>query len=338
MNIFDSKSKARQVGFTLIELVVALAVMSLLAALMTPNIIEEINLRRADLTVQDTQAVLDAARSYRSDVGIWPGGGGCAAAVSTLRSSGYLPAGPTSNRYNQAVETSCTAQAFSVVQRAIPDWDGYLVNGLPGTTISNLGLSQITSTIGIPGSEPAMANKLSRVWTGNHEDNRMRAELLLGNNRILEAGNMHFSVAHPYIHADSGSLHFSAQSGYVQVAPHNTLVVDDIIVRSRGNRRLSDSMPNYIQVGTYIVRNGWYVNKPACHNGGIAKAALRPAAIRGGYTGPAGNDNTLVGQFGFQYRTIDVGWGWYIEAVAEGWASDYNHLDSLIDVYCHYWS
>ena len=48
---YSNTNRANQ-GFTLIELVVTLSVLSILAVLMTPNLIEKINLRRADLTIQ----------------------------------------------------------------------------------------------------------------------------------------------------------------------------------------------------------------------------------------------------------------------------------------------
>lgn len=323
-------------GFTLIELVVALAVMALLAALMTPNFVEQINERRADLTIQDTQALLDAARSYRSDVGVWPGGAVCATAVTVLEAANYISGLPATNRYRNGVTTSCNATTFSVTQAIIDDWDGYLVNGLAGTVISNAGLHEITSTIGIPGSEPGLASKLSRIATGNPEDNRMRTTLFMGNQQIEEAGDITFSATDPRLRADVGSLTLDSASGEVVIAAGQTLLVDDVIVRNRGNRKLSDSLANYVQIGTYIVQDGWLVNMPACGVGGAPKASLRPAAMRGGYTIPAAAEDALVGRYGFQYRLVDNGTSWTVIAQSDGDPADYGHLDTLVDVYCYY--
>lgn len=52
-------------GFTLLELMVVLAIMSVIAAMTTPNMMAEVNLRRADLSIEDTQTLMDAARAYR---------------------------------------------------------------------------------------------------------------------------------------------------------------------------------------------------------------------------------------------------------------------------------
>ncbi|MBA5028112.1 hypothetical protein H2O04_34095, partial [Pseudomonas aeruginosa] len=88
------------------------------------------------------------------------------------------------------VSTSCTAWTFSVDQSIVEDWDGVLANNLPGTSIVNASQNRIRSTIGIPGSETANDAKLSRVAEQNVELNRMRTNLLLGNNDIKEVGRI----------------------------------------------------------------------------------------------------------------------------------------------------
>lgn len=331
MNITKAR---KQSGFTLLELVVVMAVMALIAALMTPNMMEELNLRRANLTAEDTTAILDAARSYRVATASWPGGATCSTAISALKTAGYLGAMSTDNRYNNPITTSCDARTFSVAQSAVKDWDGYLVNSIAGTEITSAATNQITSTIGVPGSEPALSNKLSRVATGNPEDNRMRTDLLMGGQDINESGDINFSKANPTLSAQSGSLTLSAQNGQVIIPAGQTLTVDDVVVRSRGNRRLSASLPNFVHIGTYIVRDGWLVQQPACAEGGVPKGALRPAAMRGGYSGSY--DPAFVGRYGFNYRLTPTGGYWSVTAIAEGYAADYANLDTLVDVFCYY--
>lgn len=179
-------------GFTLIELAAVMFILGIIAALTAPNIMEEINLKRASRTVQETQIVMDAARLYRAQNGSWPGGATCATAMSALSTTNppMLVGIGAINKYKSPITTSCTAATFSVDQNIVPDWDGYVVNSLPGTTIVNAATNQVRSTIGIPGSEPALDAKLSRVATGNAELNRMRTELLLGGNNISEINNV----------------------------------------------------------------------------------------------------------------------------------------------------
>lgn len=176
-------------GFTLIELMVVLVIMTTLAALTTPNIVNELQLRRASLAIEETQLIVDAARSFRMRYGSWPGGATCSSALSVLRntSPAMLVGVPDVNRFNSAYSTSCTSATFSVDQNAVVDWDGFIANSLAGTTIADGATSQLRTTVGIPGSEPALDSKLSRIATGNAELNRMRTNLLLGGNDITEA-------------------------------------------------------------------------------------------------------------------------------------------------------
>lgn len=136
--------------------------------------------------------ILDAARSYRIDTGAWPGGATCANALAILKNqqNPYLTGVAVNNRYNSPYSTSCTSKSFSVDQNAVADWDGYIANTLAGTEIVDAGDSHLRSTIGIPGSEPALDGKLSRVATGNAELNRMRTMLYMGGNNIAEVGRI----------------------------------------------------------------------------------------------------------------------------------------------------
>lgn len=179
-------------GFTLIELAVVMMLVTLLAMLTTPSMMNEINQRRASATVEETQLIVDAARSYRMSTGAWPGNATCSDALTILKSgsSPMLVGVGALNKYNSPISTSCTALTFSVDQNAVQDWDGYIVNSMAGTEIVNSGQSQLRTTIGIPGSEPALNSKLSRIATGNAELNRMRTTLLLGGNDITEIENI----------------------------------------------------------------------------------------------------------------------------------------------------
>lgn len=179
-------------GFTLLELAVVMSIISIMAALTAPHLKEEINHQRAKVTIEETQLILDAARSYRIDKGAWPGNSTCSNALTVLSSTTdkYLAGVKSENRYNSPYSTSCTAKSFSIDQETVADWDGFLVNSLAGTEIVDSASHLIRSTIGIPGSEPALDSKLSRIATGNAELNRMRTTLLLGNHNITEVNTL----------------------------------------------------------------------------------------------------------------------------------------------------
>ena len=185
-----SKSKCR--GFTLIELMVVIAILGIISALTTPSMMNEINQRRANLTIDETQLIVDAARTYRMQNGAWPGDSTCSDAIAIMKNSSpaYIVGVSNSNKYNPPYSTSCTSRTFSLDQNTIADWDGFVSNSLAGTEIVSPTTHQIRTTIGIPGSESALESKLSRIATGNAELNRMRTTLLLGGNDITEVRNL----------------------------------------------------------------------------------------------------------------------------------------------------
>jgi prepilin-type N-terminal cleavage/methylation domain-containing protein len=317
-------------GFSLVELAIAMAIMALVAAATVPNFLEDYNDRRATVAIQETQTILDAARAYRVDNGTWPGGAACVTAWNVLTAGGspYMAGITTNNKYNFPYTLSCVGNTFRVEQRIVPDWDSVVANGLPGTTIVNATNNTIRSVIGVPGSEPSLDSKLSRINTGNPEHNRMRTTMLMGGNAINEGGDINLSKANPVITAQSGSLNFNSASGMTYM--NGTLVVDDVMLGVAG-RRVRDAIPNYVHKGTFVVGHGWLVAKPSCPNGGTPKALLRPGNINAGYS-----SGGSVGVVAVEYRAIDSGTFWTVSTNTYGNATDRNNMDSLIDTYCYY--
>lgn len=325
-------------GFTLIELAIVLAIMAMIAVYTTPRYMEQLNQKRAVLTAQETQSYLDAARSYRSQTGSWPGqASGCSNAKSVLESTSppMLAGISSTNKYNQAITPSCNTNTFAITQRIAQDWDGVVANNLPGTVITNAATYTIRSTIGVPGSEPALNSKLSRINTGDPEMNRMRTPLLLGRNSIHEVSNLYLNNggADARVRTDAGRLILSTPSGgEVAIENGTNLSVENVTLRQRGNANLIDLLPNFVQKGTYLVRHGDGVIKPSCPGGGTARASLRPGTMRGGWQEGEVNH----GAFGFEYRLLNYASYWLVSTNIIGSTVERNNLQSLVDVYCYY--
>ncbi|MCU9528348.1 type II secretion system protein [Pseudomonas mosselii] len=184
--------RRRQSGFSLLELAVSIAIMAMMTAATVPSYMEGINEMRANLTAQETQSILDAARAYRAEKGGWPGAPLCANALSVLQTTSppFIGGISSTNKYKSPITTSCTTNTFSVDQNIIKDWEGVVANSLPGTTVVSTATSLIRSTVSAPGSESGLNDKLSRTAQANAELNRMRTTLLMGNNNITEVNNL----------------------------------------------------------------------------------------------------------------------------------------------------
>lgn len=202
------KARSRQGGFTLLEVMIAVAIMASMAAAMTPVWINEYNEGRAKITIEETQSILDAARKFRVQNGTWPGGATCLSAVTALKgTTPPLLAGVTNiNKFNQTLSTSCTATTFSIDQTVAADYDGVVANGLANTVVLSSPANSVRTTIGTPGSEPALDSKLSRIAETNAQLNRMETNLLLGGNNITEVGHIDASSLNVSGSTTTGSL------------------------------------------------------------------------------------------------------------------------------------
>lgn len=332
-----------QSGFTLLEIAIVLAIAAMLAIFSVPSFLEEINERRATVTVQETQAILDAARVFRVQNGTWPGIPTCANAITVLSGGGtpFLGGIGANNKYNFAYTTSCPGNIFRVTQRAIPDWDSYLANALPGTIISVAATNTIQTTIGVPGTEPALDSKLERLATGNPEDNRMRTTLLMGQNQIQEGGDIQFTKATPVLQSTNGSLTLQSANGKVVTSGES--VADEFVFGpgatkpSDAGTKLSDRLPKYVQQGSYLVKHGDGVIKPVCGTGGTPKASLRPGTLLAGYVaGGGGTPGIVAAQWRLDNTAIAGQPAWLVSMNTYGTAPDRNNMDGLVDVFCDY--
>ncbi|NVL48663.1 shufflon system plasmid conjugative transfer pilus tip adhesin PilV [Pseudomonas syringae pv. actinidiae] len=278
----------KQRGFTLMELAVVMAIMGVLAALNTPNIVNELNQRRSDIAAQETQQIVDAARSYRVAKGVWPGDSTCSNAlgVLTTASPAYLGAVGPNNRFNSLYSTSCTTNSFSVDQYTVADWDGYVANSLASTTVVNASTHQIRTTVGLPGSEPALDSKLSRVATGNAELNRMRTDLLMGGNNISEINaltansaritslNTDQAVVNGTLTAANGTITtLIAGTGNITTVNANQAVLNEMSANSGSITNLNTSTTRANEI---------YANSGSITNLGTANLSASQAAIFNG--------------------------------------------------------
>ncbi len=69
----------RNSGFTLVEVVVVLAVVAILAAILTPNIVKNIKDSKIARAANETQVVAAALASFYKDLGRWPTSNGSSA-------------------------------------------------------------------------------------------------------------------------------------------------------------------------------------------------------------------------------------------------------------------
>jgi prepilin-type N-terminal cleavage/methylation domain-containing protein len=291
-----TQMRSRQSGFTLFELAIVLAILSILAILAVPNFMDEFNEKRAAVTIKETDQIMDAARAFRADTGTWPGQPNCSSALAVLRTGAapYLGGSNTNNRYNSPYITGCTANSFSITQSLIPDFDGVIANGLPGTLISAPATNTITSIAGIPGSEPALDGKLSRVSTGDLQDNRMATNLLLGNNNIEEVNSINVGTVNSNRINNTGTI--TTDLVNAGVLNSNTLTTGNMTATNINASSLT-ATGNIKARGQLQADNGAVIVGDALVDGQVLarQLGLQGTAVEGGGCVRSGNLSTTTG-------------------------------------------
>jgi len=87
--------KPNAAGFTLIEVIVIVAILAILAGILAPMIFSQIDDAKLARAEADCKSISSAILAFRKDLGVWPNhsGAGCGENTQFLRGGGDLPGG-----------------------------------------------------------------------------------------------------------------------------------------------------------------------------------------------------------------------------------------------------
>lgn len=92
----------KQGGFTLVEVIVVAGIIAILAGILVPLILKEIDEARSTRAYADVRSMSTSILVFRKDTGKWPNlDGSCNATVSFVYGEGALPAGLAAQGYDQ---------------------------------------------------------------------------------------------------------------------------------------------------------------------------------------------------------------------------------------------
>jgi general secretion pathway protein G len=154
-------------GFTLIEMVVVLAVVAILAAILVPTIANNINDAKLARAKNETQVIGGAVASFYKDLGRWPTANGAAAALADSLTLLYGNSGavPTSGGATTAnwVQTGLAATARDT-------FENQLIGNTPGGQAVNVyAVRAVGGEIGWNG--PYIGQLNSDPWGGYYACN-----------------------------------------------------------------------------------------------------------------------------------------------------------------------
>lgn len=269
---------ARQGGFTLLELSIAMMVAALLLVATLPDYRSEINTRLGRLTADEMWQLAEAAQLFHADNGAWPDEvNNCAGAFGVLQASGHLPASaqPVSSWDNAtAYVTACpptggpgSPRNFRVslnMGGANVEWAQQVAGELANGQASAFGVvsTEVPRLAALAGLDALLPRDGSRPMTGN---------LDMGGNDIVNAGDVTAAgtvsagveLVAPRLTDADNPARVVDPSGTSELARVN---VDDVCLRNPlvpGRERcLSESV-----LMMDVRSNGDLVPKPACPAG-----------------------------------------------------------------------
>lgn len=92
----------KQAGFTLVEVIVIVAILAILAGILVPMIFSQIDEARITRAEADCKSISSALLVARKDLGLWPNlyGASCTPTATIMRGAGVEPANLSAMGYN----------------------------------------------------------------------------------------------------------------------------------------------------------------------------------------------------------------------------------------------
>lgn len=103
MKTFRKKiNRNNEAGFTLVEVIVIVAILAILAGILVPMIFSQIDEARIARAEADAKSISSAMLTFRKDTGVWPNlsGASCTAATTLLYGAGAEPASLAAAGFN----------------------------------------------------------------------------------------------------------------------------------------------------------------------------------------------------------------------------------------------
>lgn len=116
---------SKQNGFTLIEVIVVAGIIAILASILVPMILKEIDESRITKASADMKSIHSAMVVFKKDTGQWPVmDNTCTAAITLLRGDGDLPNDLVARGFDQTVESSFNDHLPADTNGCYSNWKG----------------------------------------------------------------------------------------------------------------------------------------------------------------------------------------------------------------------
>lgn len=189
-------------GFTLLEITVAVAVASIIAAAAIRTLPDQIRRAKSDATIAQVMLLGEAAQAYEFTEGEWPDeANNCADAFATLTTATpgaavvpgvtYVEGLDIVSPWGTDYEFTCVPgdRQFRLTVASTDEFSGYIANGVPAATVTD---DETTSLFPRAEFIPNLTQVLYRDDSGGVERNTMRTDLFMAdtNDIIMGGGDL----------------------------------------------------------------------------------------------------------------------------------------------------
>lgn len=313
----------RNKGFTLVEMSIALAIMTILTVATVPYLQTKMDTLRAEKTADEMKAWLEAGMAYYSANGAWP------ADTSVLVAANYMPASAVTNPWGNAYSVQVVGANFEVQT----DFNKYGDLGASRLPLSSKTGNTVTAQVVVPGTETAHSRLLNRY--GDNNQNVMQAPLDMNGNTVTNASTVQAKAGQTLVVSGNQGLTVESATSGINASAQNadgSVNSNDLFLRSLSgaNKWLSARLGHFVADQSYLVGDGALIPKPNCAAAGTPKVFLEPRYLSMEY-------QSVSGRVAFELAAPSVSalyWQAYVREYGVGGAHPAGL--ALARTYCYY--
>lgn len=229
------KTTRLSLGFTLVEVLVAISIMAAAAAYAVPYMISRVEIARAHKAADEAKGWLEAGIAYYAANGAWP------ADANALVAAGYMQSSDLNNPWDGTYSLAVNGSQLQV-STTFSKFPEIGKERLPLSAVSG---STVTARVVAPGTEAAHTRLLNRYGDGGN--NRMYASLEMGGNNINQANTISLNRQSDGA-ANLGAVSYPDSSAGLKISTGSSS--DPITLWTNGSEKVRVANDGNVGIGT----------------------------------------------------------------------------------------
>lgn len=227
-------------GFTLIEVLIAISIMTAAAAYAVPYMMTRVDIAKAHKAADEAKGWLEAGIAYYAANSAWP------ADANTLVTAGYMQSSDLNNPWGGTYSLAINGSSLQV-STAFSKFPEIGKERLPLSAVSG---STVTARVTPPGTEAAHSRLLNRY--GDAGNNRMYAALEMGGNNINQTNTLGLNRQNDGA-VNLGALSYPDSNAGLKISTGSSS--DPITIWTNGSEKVRVANSGDVGIGTTVPNN-----------------------------------------------------------------------------------